>query len=253
MTIGKRLVGKIIMITGAAQGMGRQASIEFAQQGAIVYASDLQPVILESLGTEIIDAPGKIYSQVLDVTDYRSVKNYVENLNSIDVLFNCAGYVHQGTIFECEPNDWQDSFRINVDSMFYTISAILPKMLERKKGSIINMASICGSIRGVPNRFAYGASKAAVVGITKSIAADFVGTGIRSNAIAPGTIETPSLHKRMEALGDIEEARKMFTARQPMGRLGQPEDVMPILTYLASDESNFTTGQVFNIDGGITI
>ena len=126
-------------------------------------------------------------------------------------------------------------------------------MLERKKGSIINMASICGSIRGVPNRFAYGASNAAVVGITKSIAADFVGTGIRSNAIAPGTIETPSLHKRMEALGDIEEARKMFTARQPMGRLGQPEDVMPILTYLASDESNFTTGQVFNIDGGITI
>ena len=253
MTLGKRLVGKIIMITGAAQGMGRQASIEFAQQGAIVYASDLQPIISESLGTEIIDAPGKIYSQVLDVTDYRSVKNYVENLNSIDVLFNCAGYVHQGTIFECEPNDWQDSFRINVDSMFYTISAILPKMLERKKGSIINMASICGSIRGVPNRFAYGASKAAVVGITKSIAADFVGTGIRSNAIAPGTIETPSLHKRMEALGDIEEARKMFTARQPMGRLGQPEDVMPILTYLASDESNFTTGQVFNIDGGITI
>ena len=187
------------------------------------------------------------------MTDYRSVKNYVENLNSIDVLFNCAGYVHQGTIFECELKDWQDSFRINVDSMFYTISAILPKMLERKKGSIINMASICGSIRGVPNRFAYGASKAAVVGITKSIAADFVGTGIRSNAIAPGTIETPSLHKRMEALGDIEEARKMFTARQPMGRLGQPEDVMPILTYLASDESNFTTGQVFNIDGGITI
>ena len=253
MTLGKRLVGKIIMITGAAQGMGRQASIEFAQQGAIVYASDLQPIILESLGTEIIDAPGKIYSQVLDVTDYRSVNNYVENLNSIDVLFNCAGYVHQGTIFECELKDWQDSFRINVDSMFYTISAILPKMLERKKGSIINMASICGSIRGVPNRFAYGASKAAVVGITKSIAADFVGTGIRSNAIAPGTIETPSLHKRMEALGDIEEARKMFTARQPMGRLGQPEDVMPILTYLASDESNFTTGQVFNIDGGITI
>lgn len=253
MTLGKRLVGKIIMITGAAQGMGRQASIEFAQQGAIVYASDLQPIILESLGTEIIDAPGKIYSQVLDVTDYRSVKNYVEDLNSIDVLFNCAGYVHQGTIIECEPKDWQDSFRINVDSMFYTISAILPKMLERKKGSIINMASICGSIRGVPNRFAYGASKAAVVGITKSIAADFVGTGIRSNAIAPGTIETPSLHKRMEALGDIEEARKMFTARQPMGRLGQPEDVMPILTYLASDESNFTTGQVFNIDGGITI
>ena len=233
--------------------MGRQASIEFAQQGAIVYASDLQPIILENLGTEIIDAPGKIYSQVLDVTDYRSVKNYVEDLNSIDVLFNCAGYVHQGTIIECEPKDWQDSFRINVDSMFYTISAILPKMLERKKGSIINMASICGSIRGVPNRFAYGASKAAVVGITKSIAADFVGTGIRSNAIAPGTIETPSLHKRMEALGDIEEARKMFTARQPMGRLGQPEDVMPILTYLASDESNFTTGQVFNIDGGITI
>jgi 2-keto-3-deoxy-L-fuconate dehydrogenase len=161
--------------------------------------------------------------------------------------------VHQGTILDCELKDWQDSFRINVDSMFYTISAILPKMVERKRGSIINMASICGSIKGIPNRFAYGASKAAVIGITKSIAADYVGVGIRCNAIAPGTIETPSLHQRMTALGDFEEAREMFTSRQPMGRLGQPEDVMPILIYLASDESNFTTGQVFNIDGGITI
>jgi len=253
MTLGKRLVGKIIMITGAAQGMGRQASIEFAQQGATVYASDLQPIILESLGTEIIDAPGKIHPAVLDVTNREAVEEYVRTLPSVDVLFNCAGYVHQGTILDCELKDWQDSFRINVDSMFYTISAILPKMMARKRGSIINMASISGSIKGIPNRFAYGASKAAVIGITKSMAADYVGVGIRCNAIAPGTIETPSLHKRMEALGDIEEARKMFTARQPMGRLGQPEDVMPILTYLASDESNFTTGQVFNIDGGITI
>jgi 2-keto-3-deoxy-L-fuconate dehydrogenase len=253
MTQGKRLVGKTIMITGAAQGMGRLASIEFAQQGATVYASDLQPSIVESLGSEIIDLPGKIHPQVLDVTQWETVQGYVQALPTLDVLFNCAGYVHQGTIFECEEKDWQDSFRINVDSMFYTISAALPGMVEHKRGSIINMASICGTIKGIPNRFAYGASKAAVIGITKSIAADFVRAGIRCNAVAPGTIETPSLHERMRALGNLEEARQMFTDRQPMGRLGQPEDVIPILIYLASDESNFTTGQVFNIDGGITI
>jgi 2-keto-3-deoxy-L-fuconate dehydrogenase len=253
MTDGKRLVGKTVMVSGAAQGMGRQASIELAQQGATVFASDLQPLILENLGSEIIDLPGKIHPAVLDVTNREAVEEYVRTLPSVDVLFNCAGYVHQGTILECELKDWQDSFRINVDSMFYTISAILPKMVERKRGSIINMASISGSIKGIPNRFAYGASKAAVIGITKSIAADYVGVGIRCNAIAPGTIETPSLHQRMTALGNFEEAREMFTSRQPMGRLGQPEDVMPILIYLASDESTFTTGQVFNIDGGITI
>ena len=253
MTDGKRLVGKTVMVSGAAQGMGRQASIELAQQGATVFASDLQPLILENLGSEIIDAPGKIHPAVLDVTNREAVEEYVRTLSSVDVLFNCAGYVHQGTILDCELKDWQDSFRINVDSMFYTISAILPKMMERKRGSIINMASISGSIKGIPNRFAYGASKAAVIGITKSIAADYVGVGIRCNAIAPGTIETPSLHQRMTALGNFEEAREMFTSRQPMGRLGQPEDVMPILIYLASDESTFTTGQVFNIDGGITI
>ena len=253
MTDGKRLVGKTVMVSGAAQGMGRQASIELAQQGATVFASDLQPLILENLGSEIIDLPGKIHPAVLDVTNREAVEEYVRTLPSVDVLFNCAGYVHQGTILDCELKDWQDSFRINVDSMFYTISAILPKMVERKRGSIINMASISGSIKGIPNRFAYGASKAAVIGITKSIAADYVGVGIRCNAIAPGTIETPSLHQRMTALGNFEEAREMFTSRQPMGRLGQPEDVMPILIYLASDESTFTTGQVFNIDGGITI
>jgi 2-keto-3-deoxy-L-fuconate dehydrogenase len=253
MTYGKRLVGKTVMVSGAAQGMGRQASIELAQQGATVFASDLQPLILENLGSEIIDLPGKIHPAVLDVTNREAVEEYVRTLPSVDVLFNCAGYVHQGTILECELKDWQDSFRINVDSMFYTISAILPKMVERKRGSIINMASISGSIKGIPNRFAYGASKAAVIGITKSIAADYVGVGIRCNAIAPGTIETPSLHQRMTALGNFDEAREMFTSRQPMGRLGQPEDVMPILIYLASDESTFTTGQVFNIDGGITI
>ena len=253
MTDGKRLVGKTVMVSGAAQGMGRQASIELAQQGATVFASDLQPLILENLGSEIIDLPGKIHPAVLDVTNREAVEEYVRTLPSVDVLFNCAGYVHQGTILECELKDWQDSFRINVDSMFYTISAILPKMVERKRGSIINMASISGSIKGIPNRFAYGASKAAVIGITKSIAADYVGVGIRCNAIAPGTIETPSLHQRMTALGNFDEAREMFTSRQPMGRLGQPEDVMPILIYLASDESTFTTGQVFNIDGGITI
>ncbi len=253
MTDGKRLVGKTVMVSGAAQGMGRQASIELAQQGATVFASDLQPLILENLGSEIIDLPGKIHPAVLDVTNREAVEEYVRTLSSVDVLFNCAGYVHQGTILDCELKDWQDSFRINVDSMFYTISAILPKMMARKRGSIINMASISGSIKGIPNRFAYGASKAAVIGITKSIAADYVGVGIRCNAIAPGTIETPSLHQRMTALGNFDEAREMFTSRQPMGRLGQPEDVMPILIYLASDESTFTTGQVFNIDGGITI
>jgi 2-keto-3-deoxy-L-fuconate dehydrogenase len=169
------------------------------------------------------------------------------------VLFNCAGYVHQGSIFECRDEDLDFSFDINVRAMFRTIRAALPKMIDAGGGSIINMASVCSSVKGFPNRFAYGTTKAAVIGLTKSIAADFVGKGIRCNAIGPGTVDTPSLHDRMRQLGDIDEARKMFVARQPMGRLAVSEEIVPIVVYLASDESSFATGQIFNVDGGITI
>jgi 2-keto-3-deoxy-L-fuconate dehydrogenase len=171
----------------------------------------------------------------------------------LNVLFNCAGYVHQGGIFECSEEDWDFSFTINVRSMYRTIKAALPRMVANGGGSIINMASVCSSVKGLPNRFIYGTTKAAVIGLTKSVAADFVTKGIRCNAIGPGTVETPSLHDRMRQLGDMDEARRMFVARQPMGRLANPEEIIPIVIYLASDESAFATGQMFNVDGGMTI
>ena len=187
------------------------------------------------------------------MTDPQAIIDFAGKLNELDVLFNCAGFVHQGTIAQCDETQWDLSFNLNVRSMYRLIQACLPGMLARGKGSIINMASVCGSLKGLPNRFIYGTTKAAVIGLTKSVAADYVTQGIRCNAIAPGTVETPSLHERMQALGDIDEARRMFTARQPMGRLAQAEDIVPIIIYLASDESAFATGQVFAIDGGITI
>jgi 2-keto-3-deoxy-L-fuconate dehydrogenase len=168
-------------------------------------------------------------------------------------LFNCAGYVHQGNVLQTTDADWDFSFSINVRSMFSTIRAALPRMIDNGGGSIINMASVAGSIKGIANRFVYGTTKAAVIGLTKSVAADFVKQGIRCNAICPGTVDTPSLHDRMAQLGDIEEARRMFVARQPMGRLATAEEIVPIVVYLASDESSFATGQTFIIDGGITI
>ncbi len=190
---------------------------------------------------------------VLDVLDDAAIAATIEALPPLDVLFNCAGYVHNGTILDCGPKDWEFSFNLNVRAMYVTIKCALPKMLAMGGGSIINMASIASSIKGLPNRFAYGASKAAVIGLTKAVAADFVAKGIRCNAIAPGTVDTPSLHDRIAAFENPEEARKAFIARQPMGRLAKAEEIAPIVIFLASDESAFVTGNVYSVDGGMTI
>jgi 2-keto-3-deoxy-L-fuconate dehydrogenase len=242
-----------VFVTAAAQGMGRASVLAMAREGARVVATDLREDLLKALADEARAEGLSIVVARLDVTDDAAVAKMIGELPPLDVLFNCAGYVHQGTIFECEDADWDRSFAINVRAMYKTIKAALPKMLENGGGSIVNMASVCSSLRGLPNRFAYGASKAAVVGLTKQVAADFVAKGVRCNCIAPGTVETPSLHDRMRQLGDIEEARKMFVSRQPMGRIATAEEIIPIVIYLASDESAFMTGQCVAVDGGMTI
>ena len=188
--------------------------------------------------------------QKLEVTDLSAIEHLVVGLERIDILFNCAGYVHNGTILDCSAEDWDFSFNLNVRSMFQMVKAVLPKMLAQQNGSIINMSSVVSSIKGAPNRFVYGASKAAVIGLTKSVAADFVTQGIRCNAVCPGTVQSPSLEARLKATGDYESARKNFIARQPMGRLGTPEEIASLVTYLASDEAAFNTGQCYVIDGG---
>jgi 2-keto-3-deoxy-L-fuconate dehydrogenase len=251
--VGNRLEGKRVLVTAAAQGMGRAAALAMAREGAKVIATDIRDDLLAALWDEASAAGHRLETRHLDVTDAAAVEALIGGLPALDVLFNCAGYVHQGTIFECTDADWDFSFAINVRAMFKTIRAALPKMIEAGGGSIVNMASVCSSVKGFPNRFAYGTTKAAVIGLTKSVAADFVGKGIRCNAIGPGTVETPSLHDRMRQLGDVDEARRMFVARQPMGRLAVAEEIVPIVVYLASDESSFATGQIFNVDGGITI
>lgn len=252
--MARRLEGKLTLITAAAQGMGRAAALAMAREGARVVATDLREDLLATLSAESTAAGGEpIETRRLDVTDDAAIEQLVGSLGPLDVLFNCAGFVHQGSIFDTSDRDWDFSFAINVRSMFKTIRAALPAMLDHGGGSIINMASVCSSVKGFPNRFVYGTTKAAVIGLTKSIAADFVTRGVRCNCIGPGTVETPSLHERMRQLGDVEEARRMFVARQPMGRLATAEEIVPIVLYLASDESVFATGQIFNIDGGITI
>lgn len=246
--MGSRLQGKLALVTAAGQGMGRAAAIAMAREGAQVIATDIDTEALDSLGA----TPG-IQIQRLDVTDAAAVERAIAAQPPLDVLFNCAGVVHQNTVLDCSDQDWDIAFALNVRSMFRTIRAALPGMLANGGGSIVNMASVCSSIKGLPNRFLYGTTKAAVLGLTKSVAADYVAQGIRCNAICPGTVDTPSLQDRMRALGDVDAARKMFIARQPMGRLASADEIVPIVVYLASDESSFTTGQWFNIDGGITI
>lgn len=253
-----RVLGKKILVTAAGQGMGKASVLALLSEGAEVIATDVRIDLLHELErifalSEHKHPRARLHTQVLDVTDPVGIRDIVTTFADLDVLFNCAGFVHQGTIAQCDEAQWDHSFNINVRSMYRLIQACLPGMLARSKGSIINMASVCGSVKGLPNRFIYGTTKAAVIGLTKSVAADYVAQGIRCNAIAPGTVETPSLHERMQALGDIDEARRMFTARQPMGRLAQADDIVPIVVYLASDESAFATGQVFSIDGGMTI
>ena len=241
----RRLAGKRALVTAAGAGIGRATALAFASAGAEVLATDIDASALSSLAGE----HSGIHTQVLDVTDPAAVAAIAKN--PVDVLFNCAGFVHAGTILDTDESAWKRSFAINVDSMYHLCRAMLPGMLERGHGSIVNMSSVASSIKGVPNRFAYGATKAAVIGLTRSIAADFVSRGVRCNAICPGTVKTPSLGERVRALGGDEAAAwKSFTDRQPMGRLGEPGEIAALAVYLASDESSFTTGTVHVIDGG---
>jgi 2-keto-3-deoxy-L-fuconate dehydrogenase len=228
--------------------MGRGAALAFAREGAQVWATDLNAKTLRE-----IEGKDGIRTRVLDVTDEAAIGRAAGEVGDIDVLFNCAGIVHHGTILDCAPKDWDQSFAVNVKSMYLVTRAFIPGMLRKGRGSIINMASVASSIRGLPNRFVYGASKAAVIGLTKAIAADYVGKGIRCNAICPGTVDTPSLQGRINAQPDPAQARKDFVARQPMGRLGTVDDITGILVFLASDESLFATGNAYSIDGGMTI
>ena len=243
-----RLAGKTAFITAAGQGIGRATALAFAREGAKVWATDLNAKVVGELqGKDGIEA------RVLDVTDAAAIAKLAAEAGAVDVLFNCAGYVHQGSILECSEKDWDFSFDLNVKSMYLVTRAFLPAMLAKGGGSIINMSSIASSVRGLPRRFAYGATKAAVIGLTKSIAADYVKQGIRCNCIGPGTVDTPSLHERIAAFADPVQAKKDFVARQPMGRLGTVDDITGILVFLASDESQFATGNMYSIDGGMTI
>src|SRR6266446_6616951 len=242
-----RLQGKRAVITAAGQGIGRATAEAFVREGAQVIATDINEVALRSLsGCE---------RRVLDVTHLAAIEAFSIETGPIDVLFNCAGYVHSGSILECNEDDWRFAFEINASAMFRLMKAFLPGMPEKGSGSIINMSSVASSLKSVPDRFAYAASKAAVIGMTKSVAADFIGRGIRCNAICPGTVESPSLGQRVEAQAraqgiSIEQVRDSFIRRQPMGRLGKPEEIAALAVYLASDESGFTTGQTHIIDGG---
>jgi 2-keto-3-deoxy-L-fuconate dehydrogenase len=248
-----RLQGKTALITAAGQGIGHATAMAMAREGAQVYATDVNPALLEKYSGIAGVSP-----RVLDVLDDAAIAAIANELPPLDILFNCAGYVHNGTILDCAPKDWEFSFNLNVRAMYVTIRSTLPKMLAKfeqsgRGSSIVNMASIASSVKGIPNRFAYGASKAAVVGLTKAIAADFVTRGIRCNAIGPGTVDTPSLADRINAFPDPAEARKMFVARQPMGRLAKAEEISPLVVFLASDESGFMTGNLYSCDGGMTI
>ncbi|MCY4278195.1 MAG: SDR family oxidoreductase [Gammaproteobacteria bacterium] len=237
-----RVANKKILVTAAAQGIGRATAELFAREGATVIATDINGDLLaELVGCRI---------ETLDVTDQSAIEALVERIGAVDVLFNCAGFVHSGTILDCEESDWDFSFDLNVKSMYRMAKACLPLMLEAGGGNIINMSSVASSVRGIPNRFVYSASKAAVIGLTKSLAADFVTSNIRCNAICPGTVHSPSLQQRLAATGDYEAAYREFTARQPMGRIGEPEEIANLALYLASDDSAFSTGQIHIIDGG---
>lgn len=242
--MSNRLAGKKALITGAGQGIGRASAIAFASEGATVWATDRDKEAVAGI-------PGCIPRR-MDVTDPDEIARVMAEVGALDALFNCAGYVAAGTILECGEADWSFSFDLNVTAMFRTIRLALPAMIEAGSGSIINMASVASSVIGVANRFAYGASKAAVIGLTKSIARDFAGTRLRCNAICPGTVDTPSLRQRLSETGDFDEAWETFKGRQPMGRLGSAEEIAALAVYLASDESAFTTGQCHIIDGGWT-
>lgn len=240
-----KLQGKTALVTAAAQGIGRATAELFVREGAQVWATDIN---VEKLGE--LDGLKGMSTRRLDVRDTKAIETLVREIGTVDVLFNCAGYVHNGSILECTELDWDFAFDLNAKSMFRTIKAVLPGMLERGEGAIINMASVASSVKGVPSRFAYSASKAAVIGLTKSVAADFIARGIRCNAICPGTVQSPSLEDRLKAQGDYEKARAAFIARQPIGRIGRPEEIAELALYLAT--ATYTTGHIHIIDGGWT-
>jgi 2-keto-3-deoxy-L-fuconate dehydrogenase len=242
-----RLEGKSALITAAGAGIGRAAALAFAREGARVLATDINAAALTDLGKE-----HGIETAVLDVTDRDAIAAIARRSPDLDILFNVAGWVHDGTIETCERSDWDRSILLNLTSMYELSRAILPGMVARGGGVILNMSSVASSVIGAPNRFAYGATKAGVIGLTKAIAADYVGKSIRCNAICPGTVDTPSLQDRMEAHGDYDAARQMFISRQPMGRLGTAEEIASLALYLASDEASFTTGAIHVVDGGWT-
>jgi 2-keto-3-deoxy-L-fuconate dehydrogenase len=243
------LQGKTALITAAANGIGRASAEALAKRGATVIATDIDGAAVQSVASGVQSMEG----HALDVLDKSAVSDLVASLPPVQILVNCAGWVHDGTILDCEDADWDRAFNLNAKSLFQVTKAVLPGMLEHGSGSIVNIASIVSSEKGAPRRFVYGASKAAIIGMTKSIAADYVQSGIRCNAICPGTVESPSLKDRLKATGDFDKARAAFTARQPMGRFGTPDEIAEMVCYLAGDMSAFTTGQAFAIDGGWSI
>jgi 2-keto-3-deoxy-L-fuconate dehydrogenase len=245
-----RLQGKVAVVTAAGQGIGRAIAEAYLREGATVWATDLNIAPLSGLsGAEV---------RRLDVLSDEAVAALAKETGPIDVLVNAAGYVHHGTVLDCDDKAWEFSFDLNVKSMHRTIKTFLPGMLDKGKGAIVNIASGAGSVRGIPNRYVYGATKAAVIGLTKAVAADFIRKGIRANAICPGTIESPSLDQRIETLAQqtgqpVETVRQAFVDRQPIGRLGKPEEIAAMAVYLAGDESAYTTGQIFLVDGGFAL
>ena len=246
--MANRLQGKKALITAAGQGMGRAAARAFAREGATVLATDVNPALLQALG----DAKS-IQASRLDATDEREVNAFVEATGAVDILFNCAGWVHQGSLLECRAEDWDRSFNLNVRSMFLMSKAMVPKMIAAGGGVILNMASVLGAAKAAPNRLAYAASKAAVQGFTRALAIDHVKQGIRVNCVCPGTVDTPSLGERINAFADPAQARRDFVARQPMGRLATAEEIAETFVYLVSDESSFMTGQAVYVDGGMSL
>jgi 2-dehydro-3-deoxy-L-fuconate 4-dehydrogenase len=240
----KRLENKTCLVTAAGQGIGRASALAMHEQGAKVFATDINEEALSELAAK------GLKTFVLNVRDPASIQDAVQNIGALNVLFNCAGFVEHGTILDCDEEAWAFSFDLNVTAMYRMMKAFLPGMIENGGGSIINMSSVVSSHIAAPNRFSYGATKAAVLGMTKAVAADFIKQNIRCNAICPGTVDSPSLHERMRASGDYEAAKKLFAARQPTGRVGNPEEIAALVVYLASDESAFTTGGAHIVDGG---